>query len=146
MRDIIDLLKETPKYSTSIPFWSWNNKLDDDELIRQLDEMRHAEIHGFIIHARTGLREEYLGDEWLRKVELCLEYAKKYNMEAWIYDENGWPSGFASGRLLEKEEFRAQHLKYEILDIFDDSAYAVFISEKGHLKLRKNCMLKSRVI
>ena len=43
----------------SIPFWSWNNYLDEEELCRQIEEMKSAGIGGFIMHARTGLKEEY---------------------------------------------------------------------------------------
>ena len=46
----------------SIPFWSWNNYLDEGELCRQIEEMKSAGIGGFIMHARTGLKEEYLGE------------------------------------------------------------------------------------
>ena len=42
----------------SIPFWSWNNFLDEKELVRQIEDMKTAGIGGFIIHARTGLKEE----------------------------------------------------------------------------------------
>ena len=38
----------------SIPFWSWNNSLDEAELVKQIDEMKAAGIGGFIMHARTG--------------------------------------------------------------------------------------------
>ena len=48
----------------SIPFWSWNSKLDEGELCRQIDDMHTAGMGGFIIHARTGLQEKYLGEKW----------------------------------------------------------------------------------
>ena len=36
MKDIIRELKEQDmREYTSLPFWSWNNDLDDDELIAQ---------------------------------------------------------------------------------------------------------------
>lgn len=130
---LLEALKNVPGGNTSIPFWSWNNELEDDELLRQLDEMRRAEIYGFIIHARTGLKEEYLGDSWFDKVELCLDYAKKHGMEAWIYDENGWPSGFAGGLLLEEESNRAQHLTCLTADTFDPAAFAAYVAQESGL-------------
>ena len=76
----------------SIPFWSWNNNLDEAELEKQIEDMKAAGIGGFIIHARTGLKEEYLGEKWFSCVKTCLKKAEDLDMKAWIYDENGWPS------------------------------------------------------
>ena len=110
----------------SIPFWSWNNELDEAELIKQIDEMKSVGIGGFIMHARIGLKTEYLGEKWFSCIKACLDHAKKLNMNAWIYDENGWPSGFVGGKLLENEDFRARFLEYEVMDFFDEGAFAVY--------------------
>ena len=56
-----ELEKDLSDYK-SIPFWSWNNKLDEQELVRQAEWMHDVGIGGFIIHARTGLKTEYLGE------------------------------------------------------------------------------------
>ncbi len=113
----------------SIPFWSWNNFLDSDELVRQIIEMKTAGIGGFIMHARTGLKEEYLGEKWFDCISVCLKKAKELNMKAWIYDDNGWPSGFVGGKLLENDNFRAQYLEYTV-GKFDSSAFAIFIADE----------------
>lgn len=112
----------------SVPFWSWNNYLDEGELCRQIEEMKSAGIGGFIMHARTGLKEEYLGEKWFSCIGACLKKAKELGMEAWIYDENGWPSGFVGGKLLENEEFRARFLEYSA-GAYDPAAFAVFIRQ-----------------
>lgn len=112
----------------SIPFWSWNNRLDEEELCRQIEDMKSAGIGGFIMHARTGLKEEYLGEKWFSCIGACLKKAKELGMEAWIYDENGWPSGFVGGKLLENESFRARFLEYAVGN-YDPSAFAVFVRE-----------------
>lgn len=109
-----------------VPFWSWNNCLEKEQLLRQIEQIKEAGCGGFIMHARTGLRTEYLSDEWFSLVEACLDKAAELKMNAWIYDENGWPSGFVGGKLLEKEEFRAPYLEMEEKGAFDDAAYAVF--------------------
>ncbi len=98
----------------SIPFWSWNNHLDEKVLIKQIEEMYDAGIGGFIMHARIGLKDEYLGEKWFSCIEACLDKAKELGMAAWVYDENGWPSGFVGGKLLEKEAYRARFLEYSV--------------------------------
>lgn len=110
-----------------IPFWSWNNLLDRDELLKQIGEMQSIGCGGFIMHARTGLKTEYLSEEWFSLIESCLDAAKQRGMNAWIYDENGWPSGFAGGKLLKKGNY-AQYLELKEGN-FDPEAYAVFFRE-----------------
>ncbi len=119
----------------SIPFWSWNNSLDEAELTKQIETMYGEGIGGFIMHARTGLKDEYLGEKWFSCIDACLKKAKELGMRAWIYDENGWPSGFVGGKLLENESFRARFLEYSVGE-FDSSAYAVFAAdtERGYIR------------
>lgn len=114
----------------SIPFWSWNNSLDKKELVRQIEEMKSVGMGGFIIHARQGLKDEYLGEKWFSCVEACLQKARELSMQVWIYDENGWPSGFVGGKLLQNESFRARFLEMS-KGAFDKTAYAVFVADKG---------------
>lgn len=124
----------------SIPFWSWNNDLDENELLKQIEHMKSLNMGGFIMHARTGLKIEYLGEKWFSLIKACLKKAKELNMEAWIYDENGWPSGFVGGHLLENESFRAQFLQYKEGD-FDSSAFSNYV-KKGTKYLRVNEKVK----
>ena len=37
--DILKEIKNPPKKYRPIPFWSWNDKLEVDETVRQIDEM-----------------------------------------------------------------------------------------------------------
>ncbi len=114
----------------SIPFWSWNNALDEEELVKQIEDMYSAGIGGFIMHARTGLKDEYLGEKWFSCIGACLKKARELGMHAWVYDENGWPSGFVGGKLLENYEFRARFLELE-RGAYDESAYACFVREEA---------------
>ncbi len=82
-----------------LPFWSWNDRLDPAELVRQIRMMPGQSIGGFFMHARGGLRIGYLSGEWMECVRACLQAAKELGLRAWVYDEDGWPSGFASGRV-----------------------------------------------
>lgn len=89
--------KNIDKNYRPVPFWSWNEKLDTAETKRQIDIMDKAGIGGYFMHARGGLETEYMGQEWFQNVEVGIKEGKKRGMEAWAYDENGWPSGFGSG-------------------------------------------------
>ena len=126
-----------------IPFWSWNNELDPAMLCKQIGEMKEAGIGGFIMHARLGLKTEYLREKWFECIEACLSEARRLDMNAWIYDENGWPSGFIEGRLLKNPEFRANYLEYQVKDYFDEDAFTVYELTGGAAKrVFKDCKLK----
>lgn len=96
-----------------IPFWSWNDKLEVETLKEQIHWMHENRIGGFFMHARAGLETPYLSEEWMKAVEACCKEANKLGMQAWIYDENGWPSGFAGGRLLEHMENRDRYIVHK---------------------------------
>lgn len=81
----------------SAPFWSWNEKLEPHEMARQLDEFHKGGYGGVFMHARIGLISPYMGKDWMDGVKLTVERSKKYGMYAYLYDEDRWPSGFASG-------------------------------------------------
>lgn len=97
------------KYS-SLPFWSWNGELTKDKLLEQIDIMKKHGYGGFFMHARSGLKTKYLSDEWFDCIKACCDYAKQKGMQAWAYDENGWPSGFVGGKLIDTKDFRHRYL------------------------------------
>ena len=51
------------------PFWAWTCKLNEDELLWQIEIMREMGFGGFHMHARSGLATEYLGDEFMDLVD-----------------------------------------------------------------------------
>jgi len=116
------------------PFWSWNNRLDADELRWQVREFADKGFGGYFMHSRVGLATRYLSGEWMKCIEACLEEGKKVGVESWLYDEDKWPSGFAGGIVPAKnEEYRSrtvltEELKQEEVDsaLNDSSVLAVF--------------------
>jgi len=97
------------------PFWSWNGKLDNGELLRQVDVMKEMGFGGFFMHSRTGLVTEYLGEEWFGLINACADKGEAQGMEAWLYDEDRWPSGLAGGLVTRHPEFRMKHLCLEVM-------------------------------
>ena len=105
----------------SLPFWSWNDELDKDKLVKQVEWMHENGIGGFFMHARGGLKTEYLGEKWHECIDACAKRAKELGMEAYAYDENGWPSGFVGGKLLEDIENHDRYITHKIGE-YDPSA------------------------
>lgn len=116
----------------SVPFWSWNGKLDKADLEKQINWMKKKNIGGFFMHARAGLKTEYLSEEWFDCIKFCVEKAKENGMQAWAYDENGWPSGFVGGKLLEDEENLENYLEFSYGKI-DETALVSYKIENDKL-------------
>ena len=109
--------KTIDKKYRPIPFWSWNDKLNTDETVRQIGIMDSIGIGGYFMHARGGLLTPYMGEEWFDNVAVSVEEGKKRGMQPWAYDENGWPSGFGNGIVNGHGlDFQQKYLRYEAGD------------------------------
>ena len=98
------------------PFWAWNGKLDPQELRRQIQVMHRMGLGGFFMHSRVGLDTAYLSQEWFECVDACVDEAKKLKMNAWLYDEDRWPSGAAGGLVTKNPKYRMRSAMVKLLD------------------------------
>ena len=60
--DIMELIKDVEVFMRSVenkykcvPFWSWNDELDERALVEQINWMYENGVGGFFMHARGGL-------------------------------------------------------------------------------------------
>ncbi len=109
--DILTVWQDPPATYRGKPFWSWNGRLDKDELLRQARVFAEMGMGGFFMHSRTGLVTEYLGDEWFDLINACSDEAKRLGLEAWLYDEDRWPSGSAGGLATQERQYRMKLLR-----------------------------------
>lgn len=93
------------------PFWAWNGKLEPEELRRQIRLMKEMGLGGFFMHSRVGLDTAYLAPEWFECVDACLDEAEKLDMNAWLYDEDRWPSGAAGGLVTRNPKYRMRTVR-----------------------------------
>ena len=102
--------------------WVWNSPISRDLIDRQLREMSDAGIEATYILPQpyefcpetlaTRLEPPYLSDDFFELVRYATERASSLGMVAWIYDEGGWPSGSACGKVLETlPEARAKKIQ-----------------------------------
>ncbi len=110
MSQLTDLFRSPPNDYRAKPFWAWNGKLEEAELLRQSAYLHEMGFGGFFMHSRTGLQTQYLGEEWFKLTDACTQAAAAYQMEPWIYDEDRWPSGPAGGIVTEDARFRRKYL------------------------------------
>jgi hypothetical protein len=112
-----DLKKEflTPADEfTPIPFWFWNDALEETEIIRQIRDFKDKGVMGFIIHPRIGIPNEleYLSDRFMELVESAVKEAARQGMMVFLYDEGMYPSGSAHGLVVKgNPEFASRGLR-----------------------------------
>ncbi len=102
--------------------WVWNDVCTREIIDTQLAEMQNLGIRAFYILPEpkefrpnsmpTNLKPEYLSDEYFELCAYAFEQGKKIGMNCWIYDEGGWPSGSACGKVIkDRPEFAKQTLR-----------------------------------
>ncbi len=115
------------------PFWSWNGELREEELVRQSAVMKEMGFGGYFMHSRAGLITEYLGDEWFDLINAVADAAERDGMEAWLYDEDRYPSGSAGGKVTKDPQYRMKSIYVyesspERFEHHDDT-YSVFVAK-----------------
>lgn len=106
-------------------FWMLNDALDHDAMRVQLRDMRDSGAGMVCPHPlppefrpesmATRMSPEYLGEEYFRHYRRILGECRELGLLCWLYDEGGWPSGGACGRVraLDPERFACKRLEAE---------------------------------
>ena len=95
----------------AVPFYSLNDDLQAGELTRQLHIFKEAGYGGAFLHSRIGLLTPYLSDHWFDMMKVGTGVLQELGMNAWYYDEDKWPSGFAGGLVpVQSQDYRARSL------------------------------------
>ncbi|UCG57388.1 MAG: hypothetical protein JSU70_21285 [Phycisphaerales bacterium] len=111
-------LKPSLEFSQA-PFWFWNDRLSEAEIVRQLDDFRAHGVHAFVIHARAGLPRDlgWMSEGLIGFMRFAIEEAAKRKMWVVLYDEGMYPSGSSSGQVVaENSAFRTRGLFHIDLD------------------------------
>ncbi|WFB37321.1 glycosyl hydrolase [Kiritimatiellota bacterium B12222] len=90
--------KTPPADLRGAPFWSLNHDLNDHDRLREyIDAFETMGIGGYHLHVRCGLKNDYLGPDFLKAISAARDYGAQKGMLSYLYDEDTWPSGFAGG-------------------------------------------------
>ena len=109
------LLEPSSEFSP-MPFWFWNDKFDENEIISQIGRMNEKGVNGFVIHPRIGIPREipYMSEKYLGYVRCAVEEAARLGMKVILYDEGMYPSGSAHGEVVKKHpEFATRGIRCE---------------------------------
>lgn len=77
-------------------FWLHGDE-SPEQLHRILDKVTEGGNGSFTAESRP--HKEWLGEGWYRDLSICLEAAKRNNLQMWIFDEDWWPSQTVAGKV-----------------------------------------------
>ncbi len=120
--ELFELLGEPGAPWRPAMFWLLNGPLSADGIREKVRQMHERGCGGFFLHPMgenfrlgdfiSGIDPPYLSDEYFELVRIAVEEAAAHGMYAWLYDEGGWPSGTAQGRVVEAHpELRGRVLR-----------------------------------
>lgn len=94
--------RQPPREFSLCPFWFWNDRLDRDEIVRQMADFRAHGVYAFVIHPRVGLPRDlgWMSDALLDFVRFAVEEAARTGMWVVLYDEGMYPSGSSCGQVV----------------------------------------------
>ncbi len=133
--DINNFISPDVSYSP-VYVWVWNDVCNYNIIDEQLIEMQNLGIRSFYILAEpmnfrpdsmpTNLTPDYLADKFFELCEYAIKQGKALGMNCWIYDEGGWPSGSACGKVVEAHpEYAVGNSSYP--DLLNKNATEYFI-------------------
>jgi len=91
-----------PREFSLLPFWFWNDNLDEQEILRQIADFEAHGVYGFVIHPRVGLPRDigWMSERMLHFMRIAVEEAARRGMYVVLYDEGMYPSGSSSGQVV----------------------------------------------
>jgi len=78
------LFESPPTAYRGVTLWMLNDKLETDEIVRQLEGFHDAGWGAVIDRTFNGLLTEYLSDEWMEMVEAIVNRAGELGLRVWL--------------------------------------------------------------
>ena len=128
--------------------WVWNDICTREIIDEQLAEMQRLGIRAFYILPEpkdfrpdsmpTNLSPEYLSDEYFELCAYAIDKAASLGMNCWIYDEGGWPSGSACGRVVKDHPEYSSGGNYPDLLNKEATEYFIEITHEKYASVTSN--------
>jgi len=146
--------KNPDYFHRPVYMWCWNSPITADLLTAQLRELAAAGGGGVMVvpepaafrptSMKTTLSPDYLTPEYFEIYEAVAAEAEKLKMKIWFYDEGGWPSGSACGKVtkayphLACKGLAARQKAVKKGDVINEDALASFLYNQGVASRVKN--------
>lgn len=102
-----------PAENRLLPIWYWNGVIEENEIIRQIQDMKDKGIGGFCLATGAGLSTPHLSQVWFDRVQIALDTAKECELQVWLHEDHAIQnSAGAEQALLGESQFVAQALTH----------------------------------
>ncbi len=114
--ELLDAFRDPPREFSLMPFWFWNDRLNEQEIVRQIASFEAHGVYGFVIHPRVGLPKDigWLSPRMIHFMHVAIDEAKKRGMYVVLYDEGMYPSGSSSGQVVARNPAHAARGLFKI--------------------------------
>lgn len=122
--------------------WVWNDICTREIIDEQLAEMQRLGMRAFYILPEpkdfrpdsmpTNLSPDYLSEEFFELCAYAIDKGTSLGMNCWIYDEGGWPSGSACGKVVKDRPEYSSGVNYPDLLNRDTTEYFIEITHKKY--------------
>ena len=113
-----------------MPFWHMNGDLQDLEIVRQMEGAKQMNFSGIAILPMHNMTPDFLSEAYFKRYTLILETAKKMDLNIILYDDIGFPSGTAGGKI---ERDFPQHVRKSLekieIEIIRGTFFKSFVPE-----------------
>jgi len=110
-RRMLELLREPGREHRPAIFLILNGALTAERLRAHITGLHERGFGAVLLHPMgesfrlgdfiSGIEPPYLSDEYFALIRVAVQEADRLGMLVWLYDEGGWPSGTAQGRVVE---------------------------------------------
>ena len=128
--------------------WVWNDICSQEIIDEQLAEMQRLGIRAFYILPEpkdfrpdsmpTNLSPDYLSEEFFELCAYAIDKGTSLGMICWIYDEGGWPSGGACGKVVKDHPEYSSGGNYPDLLNRDATEYFIKITHQKYASATRN--------
>lgn len=139
----------TPDVSYApVYIWVWNDVCTYEIIDEQLSEMQRLGIRAFYILPEpkgfrpdsmpTNLSPDYLSEGFFELCAYAIDKGSALGMNCWLYDEGGWPSGSACGKVVKDHPEYALNGNYPDLLNKDATEYFIGITHEKYASSTRN--------
>lgn len=147
MSKFLDFIEKNKINNRPICFFTLNDtltKIGIRETVRKLSE---GGFGGVYIHCRSGYTGNYLQQNWFEACDELISVLNELGMEAWVYDEFGWPSGIAGGNVLKKDANYRQKWLVKNLDVSNKRGDIIgYYTEDKRVTNKENAFFSLEVV
>ncbi len=93
----------------------WHHGESEDLILREIEKIYNCGIRSFCVESRP--HPDFCGERWWKDMGFILQEAKKREMQVWLLDDKGYPSGSANNAVERHPELQQTNVMLTHMDV-----------------------------